>query len=125
MTTCSCRRNHTKTFPPAPEPVKAALATLREYYYGSASANRGGSMNPDGTLTYSFHDEGPRDDARVLFALTFTPEGPHLDQHRGDLALRLSLQDKLTRGEALTAEEAALKDKAVAERARGEVKDAA
>ncbi|KAL1408596.1 hypothetical protein Q8F55_005409 [Vanrija albida] len=84
-----------KGIAPPIEPVKQAIAVLRKFYYGDAGANRGVEKNEDGTVTLSFYDEGPREGARTLFAVTYTPESDALDKHRADLAERLALQAKV------------------------------
>jgi len=77
--------------PPLPA-VQEAIATLRAFYYGGAGANVGADKNDNGTVTLSFYDEGERLGARLLFAVTYTPEGKELEKHRRDLKERLAWQ---------------------------------
>lgn len=96
MSSCNAQNPLTaQGIAPPIEPVKQAIGVLRKFYYGDAGANRGVQKNDDGTVTLSFYDEGPREGARTLFAVTYTPESEELEKHRADLAERLALQAKL------------------------------
>ncbi|WOO82929.1 uncharacterized protein LOC62_04G006409 [Vanrija pseudolonga] len=96
MSACNAQNPLTaKGMAPPIEPVKQAIAVLRKFYYGDAGANRGVEQNADGTVTLNFYDEGPREGARTLFAVRYTPESEALEKHRTDLAERLALQAKL------------------------------